>query len=110
MARDKNIVYSTNPDWKQATEQDSDKTDNLPQKNQVAKIQREVKGRGGKTVTVVYGLSGDLKSLQKELQKHCGTGGSSKNGHIEIQGEHSAKIKSFLDGKGIKAKLSGGYK
>ena len=109
MARDKNIVYSTNPDWKQENERNSAQPDNLEQKNQVAKIQREVKGRGGKTVTVIYGLSGDLKSLQKELQKHCGTGGSSKNGHIEIQGEHSAKIKFYLEGKGYKAKLSGGY-
>lgn len=109
MAHDKNIVYSTNPDWKQENRQDTAQSDKPVQKNQVAKIQREVKGRGGKTVTVIYGLSGDLKTLQKELQKHCGTGGSSKDGHIEIQGEHGVKIKSYLEGKGFKAKLSGGY-
>lgn len=73
------------------------------------KIQREKKGRGGKTVTVIYGMGGDLKAMQREIQKYCGTGGSSKNGTIEIQGDHGQKIKTYLEQKGFKPKLSGGY-
>ncbi len=106
MAGDKNIVYSTDPDWHKES------TENINSKGAAAqniKIQREKKGRGGKTVTVVYGMSGDLKTMQKELQKHCGTGGSSKNGTIEIQGDHGPKIQNYLEGQGFKAKLAGGY-
>lgn len=106
MTRDKNIVYSTNPDWQK---QSDDIKNSVGAVAQNIKIQREKKGRGGKTVTVVYGMSGDLKAIQKELQRHCGTGGSSKNGTIEIQGDHGPKIKNYLDSKGIKAKLAGGY-
>jgi len=106
MARDKNMVYSTNPDWQKESIEDTGRNTGIAQN---IKIQREKKGRGGKTVTVVYGMTGDLRSVQKELQKHCGTGGSSKNGTIEIQGDHGPKIKNFLEGKGIKAKLAGGY-
>ena len=106
MARDKNMVYSTNPDWQKEAIEDTGRNTGLVQN---IKIQREKKGRGGKTVTVVYGMTGDLKTIQKELQKHCGTGGSSKNGNIEIQGDHGPKIKNYLDSKGINAKLAGGY-
>ncbi len=108
MAEDsRNIVYSTHssPEEQQVSS---------PKKATMAsggtiKIQREKKGRRGKTVTVIYGLSGDLKELQRELQKHCGTGGSSKNGCIEIQGDQGKKIKTYLEEKGFKPKLSGGY-
>lgn len=103
-----NLVYSTNPEAMAERESDHPKQAQ-PQSGQVVKIQRETKGRGGKTVTVVMGIRGDLKPLQKELQKHCGTGGSSKNGRIEIQGDQGHKIKAYLESKGYKAKLSGGY-
>lgn len=106
MARDKNIVYSTDPDWKK---QSSEAVHPTGVNTQNIKIQREKKGRGGKTVTVVYGMSGNLKIIQKDLQKHCGTGGSSKKGTIEIQGDHGPKMKAYLESKGFKAKLAGGY-
>ncbi len=109
MARHENIVYSTNPDWREQDTEESGTSGQANSKAQDVKIQREKKGRGGKTVTVVYGMSGDLKIMQKELQKHCGTGGSSKNGTIEIQGDHGPKIKDYLVRKGFRAKLAGGY-
>jgi len=74
-------------------------------------IRREVKGRTGKTVTAVSGFDLDdqaLKSLAKDLKRHCGTGGSVKEGMIVIQGDHRDTIKSLLDGQGYLVKLAGG--
>jgi len=106
---DKMPVYSTNPDVPTKRKgHPAMKIDSTASEHGI-KIQREIKGRGGKTVTAVLGVGGSLKPLLKELQKHCGTGGSVKNGRIEIQGDQGLKIKTYLENKGIKAKLSGGY-
>ncbi len=74
-------------------------------------IRREKKGRGGKTVTVIYDLKltpDDLKSLAKQLKQACGTGGTVKDGVIEIQGDHREKIAERLKGLGYKTKFAGG--
>ena len=103
---DENIVYSTDPEWKQKK---SEKAEKAPlSKTQTAYLRLERKGRGGKVVTVVAELKGDLKSLQKELQKYCGTGGTLKKGQIELQGDHRKKAAEFLQKKGYKTKMSGG--
>jgi len=73
-----------------------------------AYIERDRKKRRGKVVTVISKLSGNLKELQKELQKECGAGGSVKNGTIEIQGDHRDKIADILKSKGFKVKFIGG--
>ena len=105
--KERNIVYSTNPNWKK--EQDTENIDPITQKtNQIACIERDRKKRAGKVVTVISKLKGDLKGLQKELQKLCGSGGTIKNGNIEIQGDHRDKIAAYLKGKGINTKFSGG--
>ena len=78
---------------------------------QGVRIRRESKGRGGKSVCVIDGLplnSVELKVLQKKLKSQLGTGGSVKNGSIEIQGDHREKRLQMLDKEGFKAKLSGG--
>lgn len=83
----------------------------LPPQQQTIYLHRESKGRGGKTVTLVKGLvlSGDdLKSLAKQLKQVCGTGGTFKDGVIEIQGEHREKIAEFLKQLGYKVKIAGG--
>lgn len=77
----------------------------------VVRLRREVKGRGGKTVIVITGLPLDEKSLSnlgKKLKKKCGTGGSVKNGAIEIQGEHRDTLMTELTKVGYKVKLAGG--
>ncbi len=77
----------------------------------VIRIRREVKGRGGKTVTVAGGfqLADDgLKKLAAELKRRCGTGGSAKAGEILIQGDHRETVLSELKKKGFIAKLAGG--
>jgi len=78
---------------------------------QGACIRREVKGRGGKTVCVIDGLSlpdGELKALLKKLKGQLGTGGAIKNGSLEIQGDHREKLLQLLEQEGHKAKLAGG--
>ena len=99
------IVYSTDPDWKPEPEKKAEQNQKLPRP---AYIERERKGRGGKTVTTISNLSGDLKSLLKELRIYCGSGGTVKNGVIEIQGDQREKIARFLEKKGVLYKKRGG--
>lgn len=71
------------------------------------KLRMEKKGRGGKTVTVVYELPENpdyFKKLAKKLKSHCGTGGNFKNGQIDIQGEQREKIRAFLEKEGFQVK------
>jgi translation initiation factor 1 len=83
----------------------------LPPQQQMVYLHRESKGRGGKTVTLVKNLvltETDLKDLAKKLKQACGTGGTIKDGVIEIQGEHREKIAEFMAKLGYKVKLAGG--
>lgn len=75
----------------------------------VIKIRRETKGRAGKTVTAIFGIvPNQQKELAAELKQRCGTGGTAKDGMIIIQGDHRARIKSYLEQKGYVVKLAGG--
>lgn len=63
----------------------------------------EKKGRGGKTVTVVYDLPSNqpfLKALASELKRACGTGGAVVDGGVEIQGDLRERIRDVLTRKG----------
>lgn len=83
----------------------------LPPQQQTAYLHRDKSGRGGKAVTLVKNLSlsdEDLKSLAKRLKQACGTGGTVKDGVIEIQGEQREKIAEVLRGLGYKVKIAGG--
>ena len=74
-------------------------------------MSRQSKGRGGKTVTRVEGLPlGDeaLAQLGKQLRTACGSGGTSKGGEIEVQGDHVDKVIEALKQEGYAAKRSGG--
>jgi translation initiation factor 1 len=77
----------------------------------IIRIQRETKGRKGKTMTTVFGFDlddQDLKSLAKDLKQQCGTGGSVKDGMIVLQGDHRDAVKGFLEESGFGAKIAGG--
>lgn len=75
----------------------------------VVRVFREKGGRGGKTVTVVRGLPrGDVQQVASDLKRHCGTGGSVKDGAVEIQGDHREKAAARLESRGYKVKLAGG--
>lgn len=75
------------------------------------KVGRETAGRRGKGVTVVSDLplgEDALKDLATKLKQACGTGGTAKDGRIEIQGDHRDKVMAELETLGYKAKRSGG--
>ena len=77
----------------------------------IIRVQREVKGRKGKTVTTVTGFripDDELKRLATQLKRRCGTGGSVKNGLIIIQGDHRSTLVRELKDRGFKAKVAGG--
>ncbi len=74
----------------------------------MVRVFREKGGRGGKTVTVVRGLDGDLAAVASDLKRHCGSGGAVKGGTIEIQGDHREKVVARLKSSGYRAKLAGG--
>ncbi|RMH52899.1 MAG: stress response translation initiation inhibitor YciH [Zetaproteobacteria bacterium] len=74
-------------------------------------VRREKKGRGGKEVTVVLGLRAApdaLKAQAKRLKAAIGSGGTVKNGTIEIQGDHCARVIALLAEEGIEARRGGG--
>ena len=78
---------------------------------QGVRIRRESKGRGGKTVCIIDGLSLDqsaMKKLLKTLKSQLGTGGAVKADLLEIQGDHRDKLLLLLEKQGHQAKLSGG--
>lgn len=77
----------------------------------IVRIQRETKGRKGKGVTVITGipLAPDaLAKLAKKLKAKCGSGGTVKDGTVEIQGDHRDKLAAELKAAGYTVKLSGG--
>lgn len=103
------FVYSTNPDF--SYDDGEDDNESLDPSQQELRLHRETKGRGGKAVVIVKGFIGpdnDLKDLEKALKAHCGTGGSSKDGEIIIQGDQREKVDAYLKGKGYRTKKVGG--
>ena len=77
----------------------------------IVRVGRETKGRKGKGVTVITGVPlppAELKELGKQLKKLCGSGGTVKDGAIEIQGDHRDRLVEELAERGWTVKRSGG--
>lgn len=77
----------------------------------VVRVSRQSKGRGGKTVTLVKGLALDavaLAALGKRLRTACGSGGTVKDGVIEVQGDHCELVMQALEKEGHRPKRVGG--
>ena len=77
----------------------------------VVRVSRQTKGRGGRTVTRVEGVPLDdeaLAQLGKQLRSACGSGGTVKDGVIEVQGDHAGKVMEALKQLGYAPKRSGG--
>ncbi len=71
------------------------------------RVMRDRKQRGGKTVTVITGVPANeatLTILAQQLKKLCGSGGTVKDGNIEIQGDHCDKVQAKLTEMGYKVK------
>nr|CRH06423.1 conserved protein of unknown function [Candidatus Magnetococcus massalia] len=77
----------------------------------IVRVSRETKGRKGKGVTVIKGVALDsagLTQLAKKLKATCGSGGTVKEGSIEIQGDHRERVMAYLTQQGMKVKRAGG--
>ncbi|MDN0083782.1 translation initiation factor Sui1 [Crenobacter sp. SG2305] len=82
-----------------------------PPSDGVVRVSRETKGRKGKGVTVVKGVPLDAEALQqlgKQLRTACGSGGTVKDGVIEIQGDHVELVMDKLKPHGWTVKRAGG--
>jgi translation initiation factor 1 len=74
------------------------------------RVTRETKGRGGKSVTLIKGLALEplaLALLAKQLRTVCGSGGTVKDGVIEVQGDHCERVIEALKKYGHSAKRAG---
>ncbi|MCQ4234438.1 translation initiation factor Sui1 [Pseudomonas stutzeri] len=110
------LVYSTDagrhcPDCARPLDACICKQNAIPEGDGIARVRRESKGRGGKTVTTITGVplvEAELKELASALKRRCGTGGALKDGVIEIQGDHVQLLLDELIKRGFQAKKSGG--
>jgi translation initiation factor 1 len=87
------------------------KTVQRPVGDGVVRVSRETKGRAGKGVTLVRGLPLDdaaIAALGKQLKAACGSGGTVKDGVIEVQGDHCDRVIAVLRTQGYAVKRAGG--
>lgn len=73
----------------------------------VAKLRLEKKGRGGKSVTVIYDLPANavfLKALCQELKRGCSVGGAVTDETVELQGDQRERVRALLEKKGYTVK------
>ena len=83
----------------------------MPTGDGIVRVSRETKGRAGKGVTLVKGLALDdaaLAQLGKQLKAACGSGGTVKEGVIEVQGDHCDRVIELLKQQGHTVKRAGG--
>ncbi|SDW36614.1 translation initiation factor Sui1 [Marinobacter mobilis] len=110
------LVYSTDqgrmcPECRHPVEQCQCRTAARPVGDGVVRVSRETKGRKGKGVTLVTGIPLDdapLKAFAKVLKARCGTGGTVKEGVVEIQGDQRDILVPLLQAEGWVVKKAGG--
>jgi translation initiation factor 1 len=96
--REPPTVHDVKPQFKART---------LPPDDGVLRVGCE-RRRGG-SVTLVYGLApGELEPVATELKRRCGTGGTFKNGIVELQGDRRDAVLAYLAERGRRAKRMGG--
>ena len=109
------LVYSTDsgrmcPVCRQSVTSCTCKAQPIPKTNGGVRISLQTKGRGGKSVTLVKGLPLDataLVALGKQLRSACGSGGTVKDGVVEVQGDHVASVMAALQAQGYNPKRAG---
>lgn len=110
------LVYSTDqgrmcPRCRHPQERCTCSREQRPLGDGVVRVSRETKGRKGKGVTLISGIplaEKELKAYTKELKVKCGTGGTLKDGIVEIQGDQRDILLPLLMQKGWVVKRSGG--
>ena len=109
--KDSRTVWSSDSGDQRKKEQHKPIVKSLPPEQQTAYLHRDSKGRGGKGVTLIKNLvlaEEDMSVLAKQIKQACGTGGTVKDGVIEIQGENRERIADVLIKLGYKVKMAGG--
>ena len=104
-------VWSSDSGDLRKKEQNKPSAKSLPPNQQTAYLHRDSKGRGGKGVTLIKNLilsEDDMSTLAKRIKRDLGTGGTVKDGVIEIQGENRERIAEVLVKLGYKVKMAGG--
>jgi translation initiation factor 1 len=87
------------------------KVGTAPPDDGIVRIQRDKRGRGGKTATTVTGLPGDdaaLDGILRELKQYCGAGGAREGRMLAIQGDQRERLQAKLAAMGYRVKLAGG--
>ena len=82
----------------------------MPRNQQQVRVQRSKSGKKGKMVTAINGLTipeAEAKTLLKQLKTSGGTGGTLKDGVIELQGDQVAAVLTALEQKGFRPKQAG---
>lgn len=110
------LVYSTEsgrmcPGCRQPIAQCRCNATPAPRGDGIVRVSREKQGRGGKTVTVVRGLDLDADALAdygRKLRSACGSGGTSKDGVVEVQGDHVDRVMALIQADGRTVKRAGG--
>jgi len=109
------LVYSTDagrmcPDCREPTASCICKLKAPPKTDGIVRVSLQTKGRGGKSVTLVKGLPLDaaaLAVLGKQLRSACGSGGTVKEGVVEVQGDHVTTIMAALQKQSYHVKRAG---
>ena len=110
------LVYSTDagrmcPDCRHPQANCMCKAQATPKTDGVVRVSLQTKGRGGKSVTIVTGLPLDalaIAALAKQLRNACGSGGTVKDGVVEVQGDHVVTVMVALQKQSYNVKRAGG--
>jgi translation initiation factor 1 len=108
MPQEHPLVYSSHPKPSAPREPEPG---GLPPLGQRVNVRRETQGRAGKTVTALWGFQSSdrqLEELARALRKSLGTGGSAKDGRVEIQGDKVQAALAWLEKNGFKPVKAGG--
>ena len=111
MAEESRLVYSSDKAIPRKEKSAAKEPQPTPHTSGQIYIRLERKGRRGKSVTLVEGLqmrAGNREDLLSQLKTRLGTGGTDKDGTLEIQGDHRDAIMGLLQDMGYKPKRSGG--
>jgi translation initiation factor 1 len=116
--KNRGLVYSTDrgrtcPECRRAVAECRcrEKARGAPAGDGIVRVGRQTKGRKGKGVTVVTGVPlerAEVEKLARELKKRCGSGGTVRDGVIEIQGEHRDTLVEELGRRGFTVRRAGG--
>lgn len=108
------LVYSTDPDAMRRIEDDAARAAagaTRPKTDGIVRVSLSTKGRKGKGVTVIDGVPLQNEALTtyfKQLKAACASGGTIKDGVLEIQGDHRERVVALLQIQGWPVKRSGG--